>query len=234
MNLRHKFGACFCGFILLLFSSLVSASEANKDKDYAKRLQCGSMAHSSVGFGPFDYTNYEHFSQILPTVELHHFNSNVQTLKSGQTAYSALGDLDYILRAFPNHHRALAAVASYEFRVEDSNIHLAQQGLPTIECYFWHAVEFKPDDGVVRLIYGSYLHKKGMLQKARVQYEIALEMTPDSPEVHYNLGLFYYDLGNMGLAVKHGRKAYEIGYPLPGLKDKLIKKGVWDKIVSQN
>ena len=73
-----------------------------------------------------------------------------------------------------------------------------------------------------------------MLQKARVQYEIALEMTPDSPEVHYNLGLFYYDLGNMGLAVKHGRKAYEIGYPLPGLKDKLIKKGVWDKIVSQN
>lgn len=73
---------------------------------------CGDLANA---YGPFDYTNPEHRSKNLGVVERFHFTLEVESLIRGKSSY-IWGDLDYTLRAFPNHHRALYAFARYEIR----------------------------------------------------------------------------------------------------------------------
>ena len=46
-----------------------------------------------------------------------------------------------------------------------------------------------------------------------------------SPEINYNLGLIYLELGELDAAVRHAEFAYESGFPLPGLRIKLEKLG---------
>lgn len=46
-----------------------------------------------------------------------------------------------------------------------------------------------------------------------------------SPEIHYFLGLVYVKLKNLDDAVVHARLAYQLGYPLPGLQQKLEAAG---------
>jgi len=44
---------------------------------------------------------------------------------------------------------------------------------------------------------------------------------------HYNLGLAFLDVGDTELALKHAKRAYALGYRLPGLKSRLEKLGKW-------
>ncbi len=48
-----------------------------------------------------------------------------------------------------------------------------------------------------------------------------------SSEIHYFLGLILVDEKKYEEALRHARIAYELGYPLPGLKNKLKKLGKW-------
>ena len=45
-------------------------------------------------------------------VEGHHFNAGVQRLVRGQTGHWPGGDIDFLVRYSPNHHRGLAALDS--------------------------------------------------------------------------------------------------------------------------
>ena len=46
-----------------------------------------------------------------------------------------------------------------------------------------------------------------------------------SAEIHYFLGLLLIETGDLDSAVVHARKAYSLGYPLPGLMAKLERLG---------
>jgi Flp pilus assembly protein TadD len=46
-----------------------------------------------------------------------------------------------------------------------------------------------------------------------------------SAEIQYNLGLVLLELGDISEAQVRARKAYELGYPLPGLRNKLKRMG---------
>ena len=48
-----------------------------------------------------------------------------------------------------------------------------------------------------------------------------------SAEIHYNLGLILLELGDADGAMGYAKKAYLEGFPLPGLKKKLVKIGRW-------
>lgn len=48
-----------------------------------------------------------------------------------------------------------------------------------------------------------------------------------SAEIHYNLGLIYLDLGNADAALASAQTAYRLGYPLPGLRNRLQRLGKW-------
>lgn len=48
-----------------------------------------------------------------------------------------------------------------------------------------------------------------------------------SPEINYNLGLLLVDMKDYDGAVERAKRAYELGYPLPGLKNKLVRLDKW-------
>lgn len=145
------------------------------------------------------------------------------------SAYVA-SDLNYVLISFPNHHRALASMARLWREHRKSNTF--PPGIPkrnTPEFYFGKAMKFTPQDGYVRLLYGIHLHTVGKYQKALKRYKEAESLLPNSPELHYNLGLLYLNIGNIEQAKAHAIQAYSRGYPLKGLKIKLMKVGAWEK-----
>jgi Tfp pilus assembly protein PilF len=180
---------------------------------------CGGLDNS---YGPWDYTNAAHRAQKIPIVDQYHFNADVENLIQGQSG-SIMGDLDYTLRAVPNHHRALYSVAKYQLAGGKT------EGFRTADCYFDRAMRFKPDDGMVYLVYGIYLQRRGKAAEAEQNYRRAVELAPDNAEVHYNVGLYYVGLKNYPLAREHAKRAYELGYTLPGLRRKLEQAGEWEE-----
>ena len=184
-------------------------------------------AGSEQGYGPFDYTNPTDRGKPLHLVEMAHFTPPIENLMHGRSGKLG-GELNYTLMAFPNHHRALYSVIRYALNYKKNTL----QNSP--ECYLQRAIKFKPDDAVVHMLYGIYLHKKHKYKMAMEQYLLAEKLEPHSPELHYNLGLLYFDLKNYPEAVAQARRAYAKGYPLPGLKEKLKSVGVWQKKQEQN
>lgn len=64
---------------------------------------CGALQNA---FGPFDDRTARGYN--LDVVGSYHFTPPVEALIRGASGTIG-GDLDYTLRAFPNHHRALNA-----------------------------------------------------------------------------------------------------------------------------
>jgi Tfp pilus assembly protein PilF len=174
-----------------------------------------------------DYRNPKDAS-LLNNITTNHLNEDVENLIKGQSGTIA-NDLDYVLRNAPNHPRGLYAMAKYHLR--EGKEKLPGEGY-SITCWFDRAMRFAPTDGSVRLIYGIYLHRKGNLKEAEERYQEALSLAPDSVEAHYNLGLLYVDLKRYDDALTHAHEAYRLGYPLPGLKQKLAATGHWTELRS--
>jgi tetratricopeptide (TPR) repeat protein len=159
-------------------------------------------------------------------VEDYHFNADVELLRRGMTDTNIAHDIDYTLRVFPNHVRALWAMARLAARDKAEQPRGAKY---TIDCYFDRAIRFRPDDAQVRMVYG--LHLAGARNKAGAvaQLEKAIELGEGDATIHYNAGLAFFDLQEFDRAVSQARKAYRLGFPLPGLRDKLKRIGRWEE-----
>jgi tetratricopeptide (TPR) repeat protein len=179
---------------------------------------CGSLENH---YGPFDYRTDK---GNLGLVEHAHFTEDVEAGLRGSTAEFIGGDLDYTLRAFPNHHRALATLARVALR--DKTLMIPNTKWP-VECYFLRAQRFRPDDAMVYSTYGSYLYGQGKYDNALRQFKEAVSLDPENAMINYNIGLAYLKKSDFEHANEHAHKAYDQGYPLPGLKNQLIKAGKW-------
>ncbi|MBA4141415.1 MAG: tetratricopeptide repeat protein [Nitrosospira sp.] len=184
---------------------------------------CGELKIAG-GYGPFDYTNAEHKLDKLPVVEAHHFTPNIEKLRHGNSG--PLGaELAYTLHAFPNHHRALSAMSKLALRDKT----LKPEGSSrSVLCFFDRAIRFKPDDGMARMLYGDYLLKSGQPNDAAEQLRIAAALEPENPNINYNLGLLYMQKKDYEQARAYAKKAYDLGFPLPGLKNQLMRAGKWE------
>ena len=201
-----------------LLTALLLAATAAPSQAAPKRL-CGQIANS---FGPFDYNDPGNVQNIA-MVEPHHFPEEVELGIRGATG--PLGsDIDYTLRAIPNHPRALATMARVGVRDKVTQLPGAQ--FP-VECYFVRAMEFQPADPAVRATYATYLMALGKLDMARDQLREAVALAPEDPTYNYNLGLVYYKTKQFKEANEYAHKAYALGFPLPGLKQLLVTAGKW-------
>lgn len=175
-------------------------------------------------YGPYDYTRPDHRGASLRLVEGAHFMPRVNQLVEDRADSTVINDIDYTLRAFPNHHGALYAVTRYWF-MPDSNKRVPNKRLETPpECYFQRAINFKPDDGTAIMLYGLYLHRLHRHDDALEQYKRA-ETLHESAQLSYNMGLLYFDMKKYEDSMVYAKKAYAQGYPLPGLSNKLKNKG---------
>ena len=206
--------------VLMLYAISAAADENEFNAQYSLELNCGTLADLSNAYGPFDYTNPQHFAEKLPVVERYHFSPEVENLVQGMTG-PIYGDLDYILRAFPNHHRALHAMARLEIR--DG---LSGTNRPA-SCYFERAIRFNEKDAMVYLIYGIYLYKRQQLDLAIAKLSKAVDLAPRSAEANYNLGLVLSAAGRHEDAAGYAAVAKQLGYPLMGLIRKLERAGYW-------
>ncbi len=180
---------------------------------------CGNVFDAPLG--PFDYNDAANAFE-LNTVNRNHFTPSVERLEAGKSSINVMDDIAFTLRHFPNHHRALNSVARFEI----------ERGIPpfndswlSADCWFQRALQFRPNDGVVWLIYANLRARKDQREEALDAYEQALQLLGDSPEVHYNMGLLYLKMADYEAARAHAEKAYAGQYPLQGLRRKLAEKG---------
>jgi hypothetical protein len=179
--------------------------------------ECGDPF--SNAYGPFDYRMATPEQRNL--VETYHFTPAVEALRSGSTG--AIGtDLDYTLRAFPNHPRALMAMVRlghHEKGVKPKGTNF------TVDCYLERAIEFRPDDVNVRQVRGIYLSMKGNHALAISDFEAVVAEQPANANAHYNLGLAYFETKDYKRARAEAKIASELNFPLNGLTRKLQSVG---------
>lgn len=180
---------------------------------------CGPLANH---FGPFDYRTAT--KETLALVEKVHFTAKVETLRGGNTTMTPGGDMGYTLKVFPNHHRALMAVTNY---AEKAKKDPPPESLYSVRCWFDRAERFRPDDGVVQALYGSYLIRTKKNQEGIARLNHAVELAGDNGNIFYILGLAYFDANEYDKALENAHRAYQLGFVLPGLKDKLKRIGKW-------
>lgn len=174
------------------------------------------------GYGPFDYTNPSHRGRNLELVEGSHFTKDVEMLVKGNRGPLAQ-DIDYTLRAFPNHHRALYAMMRYQLaKPKTVNAKFAPA-----ECYFQRAIAFKPDDYRAMQLYANYLIKRDHPDMAISVYKKALAVDSAPADVNYALGLLYIDLKKYDLAVEQAKIAYGAGLKKTKLARKLKAVNRW-------
>lgn len=178
---------------------------------------CGSLSSS---YGPFDFRNQKHQLEI---VEKHHFQPQVEMLIRGQEGYIG-GDLDYVLRTSPNHHRALAAMIRFGERLKTEQVPHATY---SIECYLERAVRFRGDDVIARMLYAMHLAKLGRRADALGQMDIVVEQSQDSGLTMHNAGLVLMDLQAYDKALLAAHRAIALGMNRPDLRQRLEHVGKW-------
>jgi len=85
------------------------------------------------------------------------------------------------------------------------------------------------------MLYAHYLLKLGgRKDDAMKQYQEAIKLQPENANINYNLGLLYLKEKNYEQATEYAKKAYGLGFPLPGLRKNLMKMGKWDGKVDES
>jgi tetratricopeptide (TPR) repeat protein len=180
----------------------------------AGEADCGALSNH---FGPYDYRTDR---AQLPVVENYHFRPEVEALMRSKEDIS--GQLNYVLRAFPNHHRALLTLVRYS-RVEKSA--QPKRLAYSVSCFFDRAIRFRPDDTTVRMIFAQYLASIGKKDAAIEQLNQAVTFARANAWTHYNIGLVYFELGSYEQAQAQAQRAMELGFDRGDLTDMLRSKG---------
>lgn len=204
----------FAAFFFMLESGMVLA------QNQPAPLGCGPLSTPGQ-YGPFDYRTDR---DKLPIVLGAHFTPEVESLIRGHTSSAPGGDIDYTLRAIPNNHRALIAMMRLGEKEKTPKPNGSRY---TVECWFERAIQFRPDDSIVRMIYSTYLNKQGQTKTALDQLQVATTHAKDSGITHYNIGLHYFDLKAYDRALVQAHQAMALDFPGTQLRDQLQSIGKW-------
>ncbi|CAN7318428.1 tetratricopeptide repeat protein [Pseudoduganella sp. LjRoot289] len=187
----------------------------------AARADCPPYVKGVVGG---DYNNGDD-RRNLTVVESYHFTPEVERLQRGKTGYVG-GDLSYTLEHYPNHPRALSSLAKLALREKSPQ---PQGAKYSVDCYFQRALQYRPKDAKVHSILAGYQLAQNKLDDAREHLDAAVQLEPDNATNHYNLGLLYMKKKDYGNALASAQRAYGLGFPLPGLRNKLTEAGKWQE-----
>lgn len=198
---------------------VATASGATKGLVLTVDPACGNPFVNA--YGPYDYRTNQ--GPQLKIVEDYHFTPEVEGLIRGVSGALA-GEIDYTLRAFPNHHRALAAMMNLSAKMKSNTLKGANW---PVECYFTRALAFRNDDQIARMLYAKYLSMWNRPADAVRQLDAIAEAAQDNPFTHHNLGLLYVEVKEYDKALAQAHRAMELGFVRPDLKDRLVAAGKW-------
>jgi len=188
----------------------------------ASRAEGGDCGNPFVNaFGPFDFRTATPDERGI--VENHHFTAQVETLRGGISG-SIGAEIDYTLRALPNHPRALMAMVRLGQQDKTNQPRGAHY---TVECYIERALQFRPDDANVRQIRGIYMSMHGKHVAAIEDFKAVVAAQPQNANAHYNLGLAYFETKDYEAARAQAKIAQDLKFPLDGLQKMLQQRGKW-------
>jgi hypothetical protein len=182
---------------------------------------CGDFNYGPSALGPLDYRATP--PAEIDFVEVRHFPDHVERLVRGEKGTVA-GDIAYTLNAFPNHPRALRSAS--ELTRRNGGV-MPRDMRYSINCWFDRAIAFRPDDAQVRILWAQELIRSKQSMLALEQVKVAEELAQGNPTLHYNVALLYFDLKQYDKSMANAKIAYDQGFNLPGLRDKLTKAGQW-------
>jgi hypothetical protein len=195
------------GLVCTVFALAVHAQEG-----------CGSLSNH---YGPFDYRTQR---DKLKRVEDYHFGPGVEALVRGESTTKIGGDLSYLMRTSPNHHRGLVAVMRLGEKENSPHPRNLQY---SVECYFERAIRFQKNDATVRMLYAQYLNQQKRAPEALRQLDTASKLSQTSGFTQYNVGLVYFEMGEFDLALSQAHKAMSLGFDRPELAAQLKSKNKW-------
>jgi tetratricopeptide (TPR) repeat protein len=157
-------------------------------------------------------------TELLRNVDKYHLAQGEQKLRARQYEY-AFGDFDFMLSYFPNHPKALLNMAQLcgEWKAPRCNL----------DVTFENAIAVNPRAAGTYVVQGIWLSRVKRNKAAIDAFKAALALEPDSMNAHYNLALTYFDERDFALANEHAQRAYALGAPVMGLRQKLEKVGQW-------
>ncbi len=187
---------------------------------------CGPL-NSPGQYGPYDArTDLDKLGIVLGR----HFRPEVESLIRGTSSATPGGDIDYTLRAIPNHPKALLAMMRLGEKEKSPQ---PKDSRYTVECWFDRAIRFRPDDTMVRMIYTMFLTQNNRKPEALAQLEIVQKAAEDNAFTHQNVGLLYFDLGDYPQALLEAHKAIALGLDRPDLRGKLQAVGQWREPIAK-
>jgi tetratricopeptide (TPR) repeat protein len=173
-------------------------------------------------YGPYDYRTQR---SALAIVEEFHFDARVEAGIRGLNGHLA-GDINYTLKASPNHHRALVTLVNVTTRAKANRL----PGMEwPVECYFDRAIRFRPDDSVVRSLYAQWLFQRKRPADAVTQLDAAIGMSAENAFSQFNIGLVFLQNGMLDRALEQAHRAQAMGFPRTELIDSLKSRGAWQE-----
>jgi tetratricopeptide (TPR) repeat protein len=156
-------------------------------------------------------------TELLNNLDRYHVIPAEQKISKHLYAY-ARADIDFILQYYPNHPQALLLL-----------VQLCNE--PGQRCdldmIFENAIAINPNAAGTYVTQGVSLHRVKRFADAIKAYKRALSLNPSSVNGHYNLGLAYLETKQYVLANEEAGRAYALGAPLPGLRDRLKQLKQW-------
>jgi len=211
--------------MLFAISAICEAEQSGNETITA--MQCNYYELAKYAFDYRNITGHNgHNGWLIRDIFRAHIKPAIEAMytRNGQgIGGSASGNLDYALKRIPNDPRSLKAIIDYYFIIKTKPRHSHLVRAP--ECYLKKAMMFVPGDPVPIFLYGYYMFKKNRYKLAIKWYKRGLEKEPESSEGNYNLGLLYFNIKQYNYAKHYAEIAYKLGFPLPGLKNKLKMKG---------
>jgi tetratricopeptide (TPR) repeat protein len=214
--------SAFFIFLLVQICTIAHAASAPWVGSTLNEAPCNG---GGQGYGPFDYRHRRSLKNELNLVESAHFTPEIENLVKGTVAGSIEGNLNYTLRAWPNHPKALLSLIRLQLSI-NKNLRKGPLETPP-ECYLQRAIHFSPEDASSYSLYGYYLKQIGHLEDAAKYYEKAAKLSPKDPKIAYSLSLLLTDLKRYEEAVKYAKVAYSNPQAPQKLKQILKKLGVW-------
>ncbi len=218
-TLRLRVLNALSGFIILIAPALGQAQTV--------LVGCPLDFSNARDYRPEKYVvegTYRSHGALLKLVEDAHFTPLVEILQRGHSSVKPGPDISYTLRIYPNHHRALIAMLALAEKEKTSQPNGATF---SIECWLNRALQFSPDDQIVRMIYTQFLIKEERVKEAEKQLIFVTDHADGNAFTHNNVGLLYVKLKNFEQALFHAHKAQALGLAIPALMAQLKKDGQW-------
>ena len=200
----------------------------------ARDPRCSRIAELTTE-GPYDFRdNSSANAKRIKLVESYHFKPSHRSmaLQGSPRIPDAWGNMVFILRIFPNHHQALYHLGMWEIVIRKYNKETvklleARPDYSPLRCFFDRAAQFTPDDPNVFNAWARIMHRAGRKKESAQMFARVVQLAPESAQAHYNLGLSYYAQKKYKAAAESARRAYDLGFARPELRNRLKKKGVW-------